>query len=139
MSELLLIISKFYTRREVALLLYPMIGLSLDFRSFVLQNYLKASNVDDLVQMSGMGRSNFDAKFNREFGMPPRQWMLKQIAKQVRHRASEPVVTIKQMINQFGFNSATHFNRFCRQQFDLTPGELIRQASAEFESITQDK
>jgi AraC-like DNA-binding protein len=42
----------------------------------------------------------------------------------------EPGVTIMDAMDKFHFNSPSHFNRFCRQYFDKTPGTMIKEAKA---------
>lgn len=124
-QEMFLIFKWFYTREELARLFYPMIGKSMNFKALVLENYLKVANVEELAKLSNMGRSNFDARFRKEFGMPARQWVLKQKANHIRYHLAEPSATIGDTMHRFGFNSATHFTRFCKQQFGCTPTELI--------------
>ena len=124
-NEMFLIFRWFYPKEELASFFHPMIGNSLDFKAVVLGNYTKVDNVSDLAKIVHMSRSSFDAAFKDEFGMPPRQWMLKQKANHIRYDLSEPNATIGDVIFKYGFNSATHFTRFCKQQFGSTPTELI--------------
>ena len=114
--ELFLLFRGFYRKEELAYLFHPIVGKSLDFRSLILENYLKVDQVDGLAKIAGMGRTNFNNKFKEEFGISPHQWLLKQKAKHVR---------------LYKFNSATHFTRFCKQQFGCTPSELLRQLKAD--------
>lgn len=130
-KELFLLLYSCYTQEEVVALLYPLIGMS-DFKNFVIKNYPKVRNVAELVRISGMGRTAFDYTFRNVFGVSARQWMLMQIAKQVEYKAMEPDITIKDLIKEFKFDSASHFNRFCRKQFDCTPGELIKKSSKRY-------
>ncbi len=125
--ELFLLLRSCYTPEEIVKLLHPIIGVS-DFKNFVLKNYQKVKNVTELVTLSGMGRTAFDYTFREVFGMSARQWMLKQIAQQVLYKAMEPEITIKDLMKEFKFNSATHFNRFCKKQFNCTPTELIQKS-----------
>jgi AraC-like DNA-binding protein len=115
----------------VVTLLHPVIGMS-GFKNFVIRNYHKVKNVAELVHISGMGRTAFDYTFRNEFGVSARQWMLMQIAKQVEYKALKPDITVKDLIREFKFDSASHFNRFCRKQFDCTPGELIKKSSERY-------
>jgi AraC-like DNA-binding protein len=126
-KELFLLLHSCYTQEEIITLLYPIIGMS-DFKNFVLRNYPNVKNVAELVRISGMGRTAFDYTFRNVFGTSARQWMLAQIARQVQYKALEPEITIKDLIKEFRFDSASHFNRFCRKQFDCTPGELIKNS-----------
>jgi AraC-like DNA-binding protein len=126
-QELFLILSTQYPKEDMARLFYPIIGKSFDFRSLILDNYLKIHHIDELAHLSGMGRTNFDNKFKEEFGISPHQWILKQKAKHVRNSLAEPDATFSDVMRKYNFNSATHFTRFCRQQFGCTPTELVRK------------
>jgi AraC-like DNA-binding protein len=130
-KELFLLLHGCYTQEEVITLLHPIIGMS-TFKNFIIKNYPKVKNVAELVRISGMGRTAFDYTFRNVFGTSARQWMLTQIARQVEYKALEPEITIKDLIKEFKFDSASHFNRFCRKQFDCTPGELIKNSSKRY-------
>jgi AraC-like DNA-binding protein len=126
-QELFLILHTQYPKEELTNLFYPIIGKSFDFRTLVMDNYLKIHHIDELAHLSGMGRTNFDNKFKEEFGISPHQWILKQKAKHVRNCLSEPNTTFSDVMRKYNFNSATHFTRFCKQQFGCTPTELVRR------------
>jgi AraC-like DNA-binding protein len=130
-KELFLLLRSCYTQEEIITLLYPVIGMS-DFKNFILKNYPKVRNVAELVRISGMGRTAFDYTFRNVFGTSARQWMLTQMARQVQYKALKPEITIKDLIKEFKFDSASHFNRFCRKQFDCTPGELIKNSGKRY-------
>ncbi|MDR0429194.1 MAG: AraC family transcriptional regulator [Tannerellaceae bacterium] len=127
-KELFLLLYSCYAPEEIVKLLHPIIGGS-NFKNFVYNNYLKVKNVTELVDLSGMGRTAFDYTFRNVFGTSARQWMLLQMAKQVKYKAMDPEITIKDLIIEFKFNSASHFNHFCRKQFDCTPKELIKNSA----------
>lgn len=129
--ELFLLLRGFYRKEELAYLFHPIVGKSLDFRLLILGNYLKVDHVDDLAKIAGMGRTNFNNKSREEFGISPHQWLLKQKAKHVRFKLAEQGNTLSGIMRLYRFNSATHFTRFCKQQFGCTPSELLRQLKAE--------
>jgi AraC-like DNA-binding protein len=135
-QELFLLLHLQYPKEELARFFYPIIGKSFDFRSLIMDNYLKVSHIDDLARLSGMGRTNFDNKFKDEFGTSPHQWILKQKAKFVRQSLGEPDTTFSDVMRKYNFNSATHFTRFCKQQFGCTPTEVVRQIRREKEMDT---
>ncbi|MDR1602968.1 MAG: AraC family transcriptional regulator [Tannerella sp.] len=124
-KELFLLLRAFYTRRELSKLFHEILGES-DFRSLIVQNYMKVKSIGELASLANMGRTTFDSKFKSVFGISARQWILVQTAKQVRMKAMDPDITINDLMTEFNFNSATHFNWFCRKQFQCTPLELIR-------------
>lgn len=133
-KELFIIFNGNYTREEIVSFFHPLIGIS-DFKNFIFENYLQVENVAELVTLSGMGRTAFDARFREEFGISARQWMLKQIANHIRFRAMDSDITIKGLMREFKFNSPTHFNWFCRQQYGCTPGELLRMTTDDLKEI----
>ncbi|MDR0994763.1 MAG: helix-turn-helix transcriptional regulator [Tannerella sp.] len=130
-QELFLLLHTQYSKESLARFFFPIIGKSFDFRSMVMDNYLKITHIDELARMAGMGRTNFDNKFKDEFGTSPHQWILKQKAKHVKHSLAEPGATFSDVMRKYRFNSATHFTRFCKQQFGCTPTELTRQIRRE--------
>lgn len=139
-NEMFFIFRWFYSKQELAELFYPMVGRSLDFKAVILGNYQKVNSVNDLANIVHMGRSNFDATFKSEFGMPPGQWLLKQKAKHIRYDMANPEITISDVIQKYNFNSHTHFTRFCKQQFGTTPSELITAVrTGKTESVIEPK
>lgn len=130
-QELFLVFRGYYSKEELANLFYPLIGRTIDFKRLIMENYRKVENVNELANLSCMSRANFDAKFKEEFGMPPYQWLLKQKAKHVRYGLSEPNATLSDIMRRYHFNSPTHFNRFCKQQFGCSPSELIKKIREE--------
>jgi AraC-like DNA-binding protein len=129
-KEFFLVLRRCYSEEEIINLLHPIMGIS-GFKAFVLQNYMNVYNVTELAELAGMHRTLFDIRFREVFGMSARQWMLRQMAKHIRYKATDPEATIRGIIDEFKFSSATHFCRFCRQQFKCTPKELLRNSREE--------
>lgn len=129
-KEIFLVFRWFYTDEEFVKLFYPILGKSVDFRSLIINNYAKVSTVEELAKLMNMSRSNFDAKFKDVFEMPPKQWILKQKAQNIKYHMSKPGVTINELMLQYDFDSFTHFNRFCKQQFGTSPSQLMKEIKA---------
>lgn len=129
--ELFMLMVHYYSLEEIAPVFHPIVGKSIDFRDTILRNYTKADSVEDLANLTGMGRTNFDRKFKSEFGISPGRWLLQQTAKHIYHRMSEPNIKVKDLINEFGFASSTHFTRFCRQQFGAPPTHILKRIRRE--------
>ena len=122
-----LLLKSFYTKEEVSALFHPIIGLEPNFRDFVMQNYLKVNNVEELVLLSNLGRSTFYAKFKEVFGMTAKQWMQKQICERIRGKAIEPGVCVRQLMETGRFESHTHFYKYFKQHFGCTPKAFINR------------
>lgn len=127
-KEFFLLLRAFYSKEQVSYLLYPILGKTLSFKDFVLSNYVRAECIEKLISMSHLSKSTFYEKFKVDFGVTAKQWMLKQQANIVLAKACEPHVTIKDLMEVIGYNSPTHFNRFCRTYLGCTPGELIKNS-----------
>ncbi|MDR0835465.1 MAG: helix-turn-helix domain-containing protein [Tannerella sp.] len=128
--ELFLLIRWFSSRDEIIALFAPLIGVSQSFRAKVLDNYslMKEGRVSELATLVGMGRKNFDKRFREEFAVSPARWIQMETAKRVQLYLMEPGITIADAIEKFHFNSASHFNRFVRKNFNKRPGEIIKEA-----------
>lgn len=123
-SEILLLFRAFYSKEELAAFFYPLVGCSMDFKTMVLTNYRDAKTVEELSLLLGYGLSNFKKKFKEEFDESAYQWMLKQKSKHIKYKLSFAEVDFATIIDDYGFSSPAHFNRFCKTQFGKTPSEM---------------
>lgn len=131
-KEFFICLTSFYTVDELIYLFYPILVKDNDkFRQFVLGNYSKLSNVKKLVELSGMSKTQFYEKFKVEFGVTAKQWLLKHIREKVCTEALNPDFTVKEIMFRSGFDNAGQFNKFCHQQFHLSPTELVRSLRKE--------
>ena len=96
--EFFFLLRGFYEKREVATLLHPIIGKEMDFKDFVIHNHNKVDSIEQLVELSHMGRSRFFSKFAEVFGMTAKKWMLKQKDQQILKKMTEPGICIKDVI-----------------------------------------
>lgn len=123
--EMFLLFKFFYTKEEIKWVFYEFGNKEQSFQNFVLQNYKKVKNVDELVKLYGGSRTSFEAQFKKVFNESPGQWILKQLADRIKYKAAEPNITVKELADAFNFNSTTHFFRFCQRHFGCTPTDLI--------------
>lgn len=128
--EFFFLLRGFYEKQEIAALFHPIIGKEMNFKDFVVHNYTKVDNIEQLISLSNMGRSCFFTKFNEVFGMTAKQWMLKQRNQRILEKMTEPGVCIKDVIEELGFDSQANFNRYCKQHFECTPKQLIERCQA---------
>ncbi len=126
-QELFSLFRYYYTRKDLIELFYPLICNTDEFRRKVMENYRKVSGAGELMAACGLKRTSFERKFKQEFGMSAHQWILKKKAEVVRESLADPDLTIEEVRLRHNFNSATHFVRFCRQQFNDTPSEFRKK------------
>ena len=55
--EFFFLLRGFYNKKEIATLFHPIIGKQLEFRDFVMQNYSRVNNLDELITLSNIGSS----------------------------------------------------------------------------------
>ena len=138
-QELFFILRGFYTKEELAILFYPIICKDMDFKDLIVKNSKNVNNINELIERSCMGKSNFHEKFREVFGMTAKQWMLKQKEQMVQYEMSKPKATIKDVMAACGFDSPAMFNQFCRQRFGSTPKVLIEQYQSNIEENIEKK
>ena len=128
--ELFILLRHFCPREDFINLMAPVIGSSFNFRNKVLDKFAQTGHlpITEFAGLVGLGRKNFDKKFLNEFGISPTKWMLQEKAKHIYSFLGEPEITIADAMDRFNFNSAAHFNRFCLQHFNRTPGMVIKEA-----------
>jgi len=120
-EEFFCLLTLSYPKEKIVSLFYPAIGKSLEFRRFIFENYLKVKNVEELIQLCDATRKTFDRQFLDEFGVSAYQWILSQRAKHVRFSLAETDDKMKIIMERYGFTIASHFTRFCWEQFDYAP------------------
>ena len=124
-QEIFLILRLFYSEEELTNFFYPIIGMSFNFRNFVLENHHKCNKLIELIELSNLCPNAFMRKFKKEFGISGYQWMLKQLCKKIEHKASQPDVTIKEIMEATGVVDPANFTRLCKKNFGKTPTALI--------------
>lgn len=55
--------------------------------------------------------------------------MIRKKSEAILLRLSEPEASIKEIMFDFGFNSASQFNRFCKQYLGDNPSSLVHKNS----------
>lgn len=134
LKELFFYLGAFYEQEDIASLLSPLLRREIDFKEFVVQNFLRVKTVQELADQRGMPLRVFKKRFQETFGIPPYTWMLQEKAKYIDRRLADPSVPFSEIIKEFGFSSPSHFTVFCRRQFDMTPTQrrhmLMRQRNA---------
>ena len=124
-KELFFLLNTYYSPVDLALLLEPLICDNFRLKTFVYRNYQGVDTVNELVEKSGMSRTQFFEQFKKSFGLSVKQWMLKKKAELVNERLCESDVIIKEVMLDFGFSSASQFNRFCRVYLGDAPSNII--------------
>lgn len=76
--ELFIIFRTAYTKSEIIQLLYPIMGIEVDFKAAVLQHKDRVRSKQELAELLGMSGSELHRKFTQEFGETVQSWLQKQ-------------------------------------------------------------
>ncbi|MDR0734059.1 MAG: AraC family transcriptional regulator [Dysgonamonadaceae bacterium] len=123
-SELNLLLFACYEKEELARFLQPVLSKDIQFRHFVLNNYLKVKNVQELAILANYSTSGFIKKFQKVFDESPYQWMRKQKAAKILIDINRGVKSLQEIANEYKFSSYQHFSVFCKTMFGFSPTDI---------------
>lgn len=124
-TELVYLLNCYYTLKDLAAFYAPIYRYSKSFRYFVMQNYMKAKDVEAFAQMGGYSTPTFRRLFKETFGEPVYQWMLKKKCEDIQIDLTTTELSISEICYKYGFESLSNFSHFCRTNFGKAP-RLIR-------------
>jgi AraC-like DNA-binding protein len=113
-----------YEKEKLARFLQPVLSKDIQFRHFVLNNYLKVKNVRELAILANYSVSGFIKKFQKVFNESPYQWMQKQKAAKILIDINRGVKSLQEIANEYKFSSYQHFSGFCKAMFGFPPTDI---------------
>lgn len=120
-TELYFLLNCYYPLKELAAFYAPIYRYSKTFRYFVMQNYLKAKDVETFAQLGGYSVPTFRRLFKETFGEPAYQWMMKKKCQDILNDLTTTEMSISEICYKFGFESLSNFSHFCRANFGKSP------------------
>lgn len=129
-TELYFLLNCYYPIKDIAAFYAPIYRYSKTFRYFVMQNYLKAKDVETFAQLGGYSTPTFRRLFKETFGEPAYQWMVKKKSQDIYADLTTTQISISEICYKFGFESLSNFSHFCRANFGKSP-RAIRTESKE--------
>ena len=130
MREFFFLLKAYYTPLEVSNLMRAIFDKEFKFKDFIHSNYAQVKNANELVELSEMGRTQFFEQFKKVFGVSVKQWLIQKKAEEIQERLMEPGSSIKEVMLDFGFSSASQFNRFCRYYLGNSPSQIATEAKS---------
>lgn len=122
--ELFIFFRAYYTKEELAAFFYPLIGKDVDFKDFVLGNYLHIPNIQEFASQSNMSLTTFKRRFQDAFGQSAHKWIMERKAEWVYKDILLTDKPFPEIGQEYGFQSATYFSEFCKKHFGKSPQEL---------------
>lgn len=129
-KELFYIFTQYYNNEDLYRFFQILFSDFASFKSLVLIHADSAKDCGELAERCGYGIKTFRRIFKQQFGKPTLQWLHEQKAAHIKRLILSPDVLFKDIIYQFDFTSASHFNKFCKKNLGETPTNLrINSAS----------
>ncbi len=124
-EELCILLRAYHSKEELYMLLESVIDTSgVDFKDFVLQNYLHMEDVNTFASLANMSLRTFQRRFKEEFGQPARKWINERRAECILRDLRNTDKSFSNIASCYGFVTLSYFSTFCKQYFGVTPLEL---------------
>lgn len=122
--ELFIFLRAYYTKEELAAFFYPLIGKDMDFKDFVLSNYLSIPNIEEFASLANMSLATFKRRFQDAFGQSVHKWIMERKAEWAYKDILLTDKPFPEISQEYGFQSSTYFSEFCKKHFGKSPQEL---------------
>lgn len=123
-SEFFYLLRAYYTKEELRAFFNPLISSDMSFSGQVFKYYKTARTAQELAEMLNYSFSGFQKKFKRVFGVSAYRWITEQRVKSIAHEINCNEKSFKEISNDYGFSSPSHFNDFCKTHLGQTPGNI---------------
>lgn len=85
-------------------------------------------SLDEMAQVAGLSPFHFSRQFKRSTGASPHRFLLSRRLERARLLLEKPGAELGAVSQQVGFADQSHFTRWFRRQFGVTPGQVKRAA-----------
>lgn len=123
-KELFFLLRAYYPKVELFEFFYLLLSRDVSFSDQVLKNYYKAKTVQELADTLHYSLSGFQKRFKKVFGVSAYHWMKEERSKSIYHEINSTQKSFKEISDDHGFSSPSHFNDFCKANFGATPGKI---------------
>jgi AraC-like DNA-binding protein len=137
-KEFYFLLRAYYTKKDLLSFFYPLLSHDLSFSEYVVKNHNKAKTVLELAGLMNYSLSGFQKRFKKVFGVSAYHWMKDERSKSIYHQINSTDKSLKEISDEYGFSSPSHFNDFCKANFGSTPG-IIRRKKITAKARPQEK
>lgn len=128
-KEFYFLLRAYYNKKELLKFFYPLLSRDISFSDLVIKNHYKAKTVQELAELTHYSLSGFQKRFKKVFGVSAYHWMKDERSKSIYHQINSTEKSFKEISDEYGFSSPSHFNDFCKTNFGTTPGRIRRRKS----------
>ena len=129
-QELFYYFRAYYSINELFSFFSPLLNSDSGFSELVYNNYESAKTIAELADITHYSVSGFKKRFIKVFGVSPHHWILKEKTKKIYNEITCTQKPFKEIAMRYHFYSVSHFSRFCKKMYSITPAKLRAQATA---------
>ena len=126
-QELFFYFREYYAINELFSFFSPLLNGDSEFTELVYKNYESAKTIAELAKITHYSVSGFKKRFIKVFGVSPHYWILEEKTKKIYKEITCTQKPFKEISMQYHFYSISHFNRFCKKAYGITPAKLRAQ------------
>jgi AraC-like DNA-binding protein len=123
-KEMLFYLRAYYSKEDLHAFFSPILNSDVRFSNLIYKSYQTVENINELAELTSYSLSGIKKKFMRIFGCSPAMWIEREKAKKIYHEINCTLKPFKEIANEYNFSSATHFDRFCKRMYNMSPGVL---------------
>jgi len=125
--EFLFLLRAYHDKKQIFNFFKPIYNGDFAFSSSIYKHLNEVKTAKELAAKLNYSLSGFEKKFKRVFDISPYQWMQEQRARKIYKEVTCTKKTFTEIALDYDFSSPAHFNDFCRQYFQHTPGGLRKE------------
>lgn len=131
LKELFFLLRAYYPKEELAAFFAPLLSGDLSFSEAIYHNYQNVRTVRELADKMNYSLSGFQKRFKKVFGVSAHNWIIEQRGREILSDINCSDKTLKDISDNYGFSSPSHFNDFCKSHFGDPPGRLRKKMKKE--------
>ncbi|GAB6122048.1 helix-turn-helix domain-containing protein [Dysgonomonas termitidis] len=123
-KELFFLLRAFYPQKDLSFFFRKALSADSVFSSYIMRNSHNYKSVSELAEALHYSVSGFEKHFKRVFGVSPYKWMLRNKAEKIYYEIRLEKQSFKDICDEFGFSSISHFTNFCKTYLGDTPSNI---------------
>ena len=122
--KMLILFRAYYPKEELAAFFYPLLGKELDFKDFVLANFLEVKDLTEFADLANLSIDTFKRRFKETFDMPAHKWIAQRKSEFIYRDLIASSKSFADIAMQYNLSSQAYLSTFCKRFYEKTPQEI---------------